>query len=184
MGNVMAIRAMLSVLVSGFALASCATAVEPTKLTVRVTGMFSPDREKDLRGVFAEWPEVKLGAVEFDRAEVVLTFDSEKLFPKVKPADVIARLDDRVRSLSNSTFGVKAVSTVPKEKLKRIEIPVAGLDCKACCLAAYEIVARMDGVEQATASFKEGRITALIDADKTDKATIEAALKQRGVTVK
>jgi len=164
-------------------LASSAEA-EPAKVTVRVTGMFSPDREKDLREVFAEWPEVKLASVDFDSAEVILAFDADKLFPKAKPAEVIARLDERVRNLSNHTFGVKAVSTVPKEKLKRIEIPVAGLDCKACCLAAYEIVAKLDGVEQATASFKAGLITALIDADKTDKAKLEAALKQRGVTLK
>jgi hypothetical protein len=168
----------------GILLAPSATAAEPTKLTVRITGMFSPDREKDLRELFAEWPEVKLGTLDFDRAEVVLTFDGEKLFPKVKPTDVIARLDDKVRNLSNHTFGVKAVSTVPKEKLKRIEIPVAGLDCKACCLAAYEIVAKIDGVEQATASFKVGLITALIDPDKTDKSKLEALLKQRGVTLK
>ncbi len=168
----------------GLLLASDARPAEPTKLTVRITGMFSPDREKDLREVFAEWPEVKIASVEFDRAEVALTFDADKLFSKAKPADVIARLDERVRNLSNHTFGVKAVSSVPKDKLKRIEIPVAGLDCKACCLAAYEIVAKIDGVEQATASFKEGRITALIDADKTDKAKLEAALKRRGVTVK
>ena len=169
----------------GLLISGLASAAEPTKLTVRITGIFSPDREKDLRGLFAEdWPEVKIASIEFDRAEVVLSFDGEKLFPKVKPADVIARLDERVRNLSSNTFGVKSVSTVPKEKLKRIEIPVAGLDCKACCLAAYEIVAKIDGVEQATASFKVGLITALIDVDKTDKSKLEAALKQRGVTLK
>lgn len=177
----------LRMMVASLASVTClwsASAAEPTKLTVRVAGMFSPDREKDLREVFAEWPEVQIAAIDFDRAEVALTFDGEKLFPKAKPADVLARLDERVRNSSSSTFGIRAVSTVPKEKLKRIEIAVAGLDCKACCLAAYEIVAKIDGVEQATASFKEGRITALIDIDKTDKAKLEAALKQRGVTVK
>jgi len=175
---------MLTLGLFGMLLPGIASSAEPTKLTVRVTGMFSPDREKDLREVFVEWPEVKIASVDFDRAEVVLGFETDKLFAKLKPAEVIARLDERVRNLSNHTFGVKALSTVPKEKLKRIEIPVAGLDCKACCLAAYEIVAKIDGVEQATASFKEGRITALIDADKTDKAKLAAALKQRGVTVK
>ena len=177
----------LRMMIASVALMACATsapAVEPTKLTVRVTGLFSADREKDLREVFAEWPVVKIAGIDFDRAEVALTFDGDRLFPKAKPADVLARLHERLGNLSNHTFGVKAVSTVPKDKLKRIEIPVAGLDCKACCLAAYEIVAKIDGVEQATASFKEGRITALIDADKTDKSKLEAALKQRGVTVK
>jgi len=106
------------------------------------------------------------------------------MFPNVKPADVLTRLDERVRTFSNYTFGLKPLSATPPEQLKRIEIPVAGLDCKPCCLAAYEIVAKIDGVEQATASFKDGRITALIDPAKTDKPKLEAALKQRGVTLK
>ena len=178
----MNLRILMSV--AGIFVCTVLSSAEPTKLTVRVTGLFSKDRVNDLREVFTEWPEVKLGEINFDRGEAELSFDTEKLFPKHKPAEVIARLDDRVRNLSNHTFGVKAVSTVPREKLKRIEIPVAGLDCKACCLAAYEIVAKIDGVEQATASFKEGRITALIDPEKTEKARLEAALKQRGVTLK
>ena len=53
-----------------------------------------------------------------------------------------------------------------------VVIPAAGLDCKACCLAAYETISGIDGVEQATASFKEGRITALIDPLKTDRAKL------------
>ena len=158
---------------------------EPEPFRVRVMGMFSPDREKDLREVFAEaWPDVKIASVDFDRAEATLAFDAEKMFPNVKPADVLTRLDERVRTFSNYTFGLKPLSATPPEQLKRIEIPVAGLDCKPCCLAAYEIVAKIDGVEQATASFKDGRITALIDPAKTDKPKLEAALKQRGVTLK
>lgn len=178
----MNLRILLSVI--SIFVCTVSFAGESTKLKVRVTGLFSRDREKDLREVFNEWPEVKLGEINFDHAEVELSFEAGKLFPRLKPDEVIARLDERVRNLSNHTFGVKTVSTVPKEKFKRIEIPVAGLDCKACCLAAYEIVAKIDGVEQATASFKEGRITAIIDPVKTDKSKLEAALKQRGVTLR
>lgn len=177
---------ILRILMTLLALFICniSFAGESTKLTVRVTGLFSKDREKDLREVLTGWPEVKLGGINFDRAEVDLHFDAGKLFPKLKPAEIIARLDERLRDLSNHTFGVRAVSTVPREKLKHIEIPVVGLDCKACCLAAYEIVAQIDGVEQATASFREGRITATIDPEKTDKSKLEAAIKQRGVTLR
>jgi hypothetical protein len=39
-------------------------------------------------------------------------------------------------------------------------------------------------VERATASFREGRVTALIDPQKTDRAKLKAALQRRGVTVK
>jgi hypothetical protein len=36
----------------------------------------------------------------------------------------------------------------PAEKLTRIEIAVAGLDCKACSFVAYQSVAKIDGVRQ------------------------------------
>lgn len=159
-------------------------AAEPPTMTVRVTGLFSKDREADLRELFKEWPEIAIQSIDFDHAEVGLKFDAEKLFPKVKPADVIARLDDKVRGASNHTFGVRAVATTPRDKLTRVKIPVAGLDCKACCLATYEAVAKLDGVEQATASYKDGLVTALIDPAKTDRSKLEAALKQRNVTLK
>ena len=59
-----------------------------------------------------------------------------------------------------------------------------GLDCKACSFAVYEMVYRLKGVEQATASFKEGKLTALIDPEKIDRSEIEMTLKQRGVQFK
>lgn len=161
-----------------------ATAAEPSTLTVRITGLFEPDREKELRAIFERWPEVKIVRIDFDRAQAELRFDSETLYPKDKPADVLAKLDGRLRGLSMATFGIKAASTVARDKLARVEIAVGGLDCRACCLFGYEVVAEVEGVEQATASFREGRITALIDPTKTDKAKLEAALKRRGVTVK
>ena len=71
----------------------------------------------------------------------------------------------------------------PRDKLERVVIPTAVLDCKACCLAAYEAVAALDGVVQATASFKEGRVTALFDPTKTDRAKLEEALRKKGVKV-
>lgn len=79
---------------------------------------------------------------------------------------------------------MKPLRTIELEKLKLVEIPVAGLDCKACCLGVYEAIYKLPGVEVATASFKIGLVTALIDADKVDRPTLEAALKQRGVQVK
>jgi hypothetical protein len=38
-------------------------------------------------------------------------------------------------------------------------------------------------VEHATASFKDGKATALIDPEQTDRAAIETVLKERGVTL-
>ena len=86
--------------------------------------------------------------------------------------------------LAAETFGAKPLRTTSLDKLKLIEIPVAGLDCKACSLAAYEAVYKLEGVERATASFREGKVTALIDPTKTDRAKLEAALKKREVDVK
>ncbi len=157
---------------------------EDQQLKVRITGLFAPDRVKDLRTVIERWPDLKLASIDFDRAEAVFEFDAAKIFPGAKPEQFIQRLDDQIRSASNGTFGVKQPSNTPKDKLTRVEIVVVGLDCKACCLAAYEIVAKIDGVEQATASFKDGRITALIDTTKAQKSDLESALKSRGVTLK
>lgn len=159
-------------------------AAEPPTLTLRVTGLFSKDREADLRELFKERPEIQIQSIDFDHAEVALKFDPEKLFPKAKPADVIARLDEKLKNASHHTFGVRAVATVPRDKLTRVKIPVAGLDCKACALATYEALAKLDGVEQATASYKDGLVTALIDPAKTDRTKLEEALKQRNVTLK
>jgi len=157
---------------------------EDQKVKVRITGLFSPERELDLRQIMEQWPDIKLTNLDFNYAEAVLTFDSVKLFQKATPDQVLTRLDEKMRSLTQGTFGIKPVSTTPREKLIQVEILVAGLDCKACCLAAYEIVAKIEGVEQATSSFKAGRITALIDPQKTQKPVLEAALKQRGVVLK
>ena len=151
--------------------------------TYRVLGLFSKDREADLRAAFGQLPEFKLTKVDFDDAEVTVEFAPAKLFPGQKAERVTELVNDRLRQASGHTFGVKPRRTVPREKLTRVEIPAGGLDCKACCLAAYEIVAQIDGVEQATASFKEGRVTALIDPARTDRAKLEDALKKRGVFV-
>jgi copper chaperone CopZ len=79
---------------------------------------------------------------------------------------------------------VKPLSPTPRDQLTRVEIGVLGLDCRGCALGAYEAVAKLDGVEQATASFKEGRVVAWIDPKKTDRATLEAALKKKNIELK
>jgi copper chaperone CopZ len=150
----------------------------------RVTGLFSPDRENDLRETVKKLPDVKLVSIDFKSGEATFEYDADKLLNRPKPEEILQRFDDLLRSASNYTFGIRPLSAVPKDKLNRVEIPVVGLDCKACCLAAYESIYKIDGVEQATASFKEGLVTALIDPDKTNRAALETALKSRGVTLK
>ncbi|MBI3822646.1 MAG: hypothetical protein HY289_08200, partial [Planctomycetes bacterium] len=105
-----------------------------------VTGLFMPEREQDLRAELAMIPEVKLVRIDYKNAEVTLDYDAANFG---KPEQALAKLDHLLKSASNHTFGVKPLTTTPLDKLKWIEIPVGGLDCKACCLAAYESVYRL-----------------------------------------
>lgn len=165
----------------------CASVVEQAAaedFRHRVTGLFAPDRVEDLQKLIAQLPDVKLVSVDFTTAEAVFNYDPAKLAPKAKPEQVLERLDTLVRQASRSTFGVKPLSATPRDQLAQIEIGVLGLDCKGCALAAYEAVAKLDGVMQATASFKDSRVTALIDPKKTDRAALEAALKKKNIELK
>ena len=155
----------------------------PRPFRHQVTGLFAPGRERALREAFGQIPGITLVAVDFDEAEVTLVYDPAKAFPNESPEQVVQGLDNRLRSASNHTFGIKPRRTVPREKLARVEIAVAGLDCEACSLAAYELLARLEGVEIATASFRDGRVTAWIDPGKTDRARLEAALRQHEVVL-
>ena len=160
-------------------LAPVVTAADEPQFKFQITGLFMPEREADFRQFLVEkLPDIKLVSIDYDRAEAVFDFDAAKLFPGAKPDQLLQRLDNLVRTNSNSTFGIKPLSTMPREKLERVEIPVAGLDCKACSLALYEIVYRLDGVEQANASFKSGLVAAWIDPAKTSRAVLEEALSE------
>lgn len=179
-----AFLALLFLILSPHAFAADDKSEAPQRVKHQITGLFSPEREADLRQAFENIPDIKLVAIDFENAEATLEYVPAKVFRNVKPTETIGRLDNLLKSASHHTFGVKPLRSVPREKLRRIEIPVAGLDCKACCLAAYEAIYRIDGVETATASFREGRVTALIDPAKTNRTQLEAALRKRGVDVK
>jgi copper chaperone CopZ len=150
----------------------------------QVTGLFCKERVADLREAVEKIEGVKLVSVDYDNAEATFRYDPKEAFPGAKPEDVIKRLDDKVRSASGHTFGVRPLRKTARDTLKLVTIKVAGCDCKACSLAAYEAVYQLPGVEQATASFRDGRVTALIDPAKTDRGKLKVALQKRGVTVK
>jgi len=150
----------------------------------QVTGLFATEREQDLREVFAALPQLKLVSIDFPNAEVLLDFEAQAAFPKAKANEILQAIDTLVKKASYHTFGIKPPRTVPLARLKLIEIPVAGLDCKACCLAAYESIYKLEGVERATASFRTGLVTAHVDPAKIDRAALEAALKKKGVQLK
>ena len=150
----------------------------------QITGLFSKERIADLEKTMRQLPEIELVSVDFATAEAEVRYDAAKTFPNATPEQVVERFDQMLRNASRHTFGVKPLCTTPRTQLQYVEIPVIGLDCKACCLAAYESMYKLAGVEQATASFKEGLITAWIDPGKTDIETLQAALRKRNVVLK
>jgi copper chaperone CopZ len=167
-------------LIAGLIFSASAFAADET-VKHRITGLFAPEREADLRVALESLSEIKLVSVDFEHGEATFTYDPAVAFKGTKPAEIIKNFDERLRSASRGTLGVQPLLTTPKEQLTRVEIPVFGLDCKGCALAAYEAVGKLEGVAQATVDLKQGRVTALIDPAKASRATLEEALKKKGV---
>ncbi len=161
---------------------SQSAAAQTQEFRHRVTGLFQHDRTNDLQKLIVQIPDVKLLSVDFSSAEAVFSYDASKLGGG-KPEKALERLDNLVRTASRSTFGIKPACTTPRDQLTSVEISVLGLDCKGCALSAYEAVAKIDGMEQATASFKTGRINAMIDGTKTKRESLVEALKKARVEV-
>lgn len=188
MKNITNIREMrrrilsLSLMILSCMILSSRAAGDPVKH--QITGLFMKEREQDLREAVEKIPNVKLVSIDFANAEAAFEYDPAQAFPGAKPDQIVQRFDNLLKNASTHTFGIKPLRSVPMEKLQLIEISVGGLDCKACSLAAYEAVYKLPGVERATASFREGRVTALIDPEQTNRARLEEALKKRGVQVK
>ena len=155
--------------------------------TYRLFGLSAAEREADLREVLAKVPEVTLVSLDAGKAEVTLRFEAEKLFPPTKakqpPAadKITARLDTLIGTASTRTFGITERSTLPADKLTKVEIPIGVLDCKGCRYAAYQAVAKLDGVERATVSTMPSAVIAWIDAAKTKREALEEALKKARV---
>jgi copper chaperone CopZ len=51
-------------------------------------------------------------------------------------------------------------------------------DCKGCRHGVYSTIAKIDGVERATVDSKASVVTAWIDAAKTNREVLIAALKK------
>ena len=152
--------------------------------TLRVSGLFMPERVDDLHRLMNELPEARLLKIDFETAQATIGYSGNSdLFRNAKPEQIVERLNDRVRQLSGNTFSLKAPGELPNESLQLVEIPIVGLDCKACSLAVHDILARIDGVEHATASFSDGLARAWIDPARTSQAKLEEALTQRRVTL-
>ena len=145
----------------------------PQTVIHRITGLCYPERADELATVLKDQPKVKLVSVDYAHSEATFVYD-----PKQFSADSLNGM------LGAKGFGVKPRLTIPADKLTRIEIAVVGLDCKGCCRGTYNAIYRLDGVEQATVSFKDGRVVALIDPAKTKQSVLEEALKKANVQLK
>jgi copper chaperone CopZ len=145
----------------------------PQTFTHRVAGLFQPDRADELREAMKDHPRAKLDSVDYDKAQATFTYD-----PKQVSAESLSG------SLGGKGFTILPPSTSPPDKLTPIEIGVVGLDCKGCALATYWAIYKIDGVERATVNYREGRVVAVIDPAKTNRAAIEEAMKKKLVTLK
>lgn len=153
-------------------------------VTHRVTGLFSPQREAALRAAMEKVPGVKLVSVDFEHAEAVFAYDAAVAFKDTKPEKIVERFGEVLGNATRHTMGIAPLDPTPKDKLERIDIAAAGCDCQACGLAAYESIFKIAGVAAATVDFKAGRVVALVDEEKTNRAALEDALKKRGVELK
>ncbi|MDB6003368.1 MAG: hypothetical protein JWR15_355 [Prosthecobacter sp.] len=155
----------------------------------RIIGLSEPSREQDLREEVKTMPEVEVAALNFDTAEVTFRYDPAKLMPGYNPKKppapeaITRRLEDLLRAASNGTFTLVPLSTLPADKLQRIEIQCGLLDCKGCRYGAYITIAKLDGVERATVN-ESALLTVWIDPAKTNREALEAALKKGRVELK
>jgi len=152
--------------------------------THRVGGLFSKEREADLCETFKRISDIELMSIDFAKAEATFRYDEKKLFGNGTPQQIADRFDSLLAGVTIRTFRIKPPLLKPREKLTAIEIAVGGLDCKGCCYATYQAIAEIPGVEQATASFRDGLVTALIDPEKTNRESLVRAIKDRGIDVK
>lgn len=179
------VRAFKSISLFMLALLALNATGAETTVKYRVLGLFSPDREADLKESAKELKDVKLLTVDYATAEAEFSYDSDgKDFKGRKPEQILKQIDEMLKRASSHTMGVKPLSTVPREKWQKIDIGVVGLDCKGCSLGAYWAVYDLDGVEQATASFKTGLVSVWIIPEKTNRATLVEALKKKNVQIK
>lgn len=139
----------------------------------RIVGLCYPERVEDLKAEFKERPEIRLVSVDYDKAEATLAYDPKRVS------------QDHINSIGGGReLRIKPRSPIPFEQLTRVDIPVAGLDCKGCALGTYNAIGRIDGVYFATVDYKTGVVSTRIDPAMTNRAALEEALTKANVTLK
>ena len=169
----------------GFFLAVSAAAEEmpgtSQRATCRIVGLFDASREADLRAAVEKVPGVTLTSLDFEHGEGDFSYDPSVAFKGTKPEQIIGKFDELLRNASHHTLSIQPLLTTPHDKLISVEIKVIPLDCRACALALHEILMKIEGVAQVIVVRAEGRVTALIDPEKTNRAALEEALTKREI---
>ena len=165
---------------------------EEQTTTYHLFGFSHPEREPDLKKVMQALPAITEYQLNQEKSEITLRFDPLALYP-VSQHDRLRRqlplpekmiqeqLSKLLKQASRSTFDVSARSTIPEKKLTRVEIPVNPLDCKACRLGIYNIVAKTPGVSRAAISTEPSAVSAWIDPTKTSREALIEALTKKNV---
>jgi len=153
----------------------------------RIFGLSDPGRELDLREQLKAVPEVELVAIDLETAEAIFRYDETKLLPDAKkpptPEAIAKRLDELVKTASKNpvsghvTFSLKALSSVPKDQLQKIEIQLGLPDCKGCRYTAYLACAKLDGVENVIVR-ETSLVTAWVQSSMITRDALIDALKK------
>ncbi len=153
-------------------------------VTVRVEGLFVPERCDSFAALFSEIPEARLLQLDYQLATALVAWAADaQQFSGATPEQVVERLNQTIRSQSQGLFAVRQPGECPDERLQRIDIQVVGLDCMACSLALHDILAREKGVEYVQASFRMGVVSAWIDESVIGPEQLREALQKRNVTL-
>lgn len=159
---------------------------EEVEWRYRVTGFFMPERAEAIRKSFKELHEdITVARLDFDTATVTLRFDPSIVVPRGgrNSATQFAVFNQMLRGQTKGVIALLPRSEVPQEQLREVAIPIAGLDCIGCSYAAYETVRRVDGVDYAIASFRDGRVVVRYDSKKTSDQELVAALQKRQISL-
>ncbi len=166
---------------------------EKVRVTYRLVGLFCPEREEELRALWAEeMPEIEVLAVDSLSGEATFEFDPvAALGPQAKAADperIRALFNEKAHAASRRKYPgypdwdrvFMALPWSPPDSFQYVEIPIEGIDCKACALAMYERLVELDGIKHAQVSFHDGRAIVLVDPVKFDEFAARQKLQQQG----
>lgn len=142
-------------------------------VVMRVVGLCYPERVAELKAELAERGEVRVVGVDYERGEATFAYDPKRTKP-----------DDLKHLGGQRGFQIRPRSEIPVDRLAKIDIPVAGLDCKGCALGTANIVNRIEGVYHATVDYRRGVVSLRIDPARTTREALIDVLRKGNVTVR